>query len=341
MTATPTPENQTPKHTNPIKHKKLIIAVSVIMVFIITLVSAFFIMVKVGEIRLKNSLVAGEKLEATEDNIDENAIYHNNKAYYYNENLINLLLIGVDAEKNNKGSQGQADALYLVSVDTKNSNVKIFSISRNTLCEIDILDIDGNSFSTEERQICLAYSYGKDDANSSQNCVKALSRFLYNIPINGYYTIHQDSISDIVNSVGGVKVTITENEKDSLFSEQIGQTITLRGNDALSYLQTRGDSNGPRVERHTKFIKSFINSAKTAIKKDLSLPFKIANKLSRKAVTDIDISSAVYLATEAIDWKIDFISVNGEYSIKDNLEILTVDDKDLKELVLGNFYIAK
>lgn len=340
MTAMPNPENSTAQKP-PLRHKKLLIVLSIILAFFVALVSAFFIMVKIGESKLRNGLVAGEKLETVGDGIDDNAIYHDGKAYYYNENLINILLIGVDKNKDNKKTQGQADALYLISVDTESNKVKIVSISRNTLCEVDVLDVNGEAFGTEEQQICLAYSYGKDDNNSSQNCVKAVSKFLYNTPVNGYYTIHLNSISDIVNLVGGVAVTIPQDANNTKFADKIGQTVTLRGEDALYYLKMRGDSNAPRVERHKEFIKGFISSAKSAVKKDVSLPFKAADRLSKDAVTDINISSMIYLATEALNWNTEFINISGEYGIKDNLEIFTPNEENLKETILNSFYISK
>lgn len=323
------------------KYKKTLIILAVVLIFIITLVSAFFAIVKIGEIRLRNSLTANESIAPVDNDEGENTVYHNGTAYVYNDKLINILLIGVDAEKNTKTEQGQADALYLASIDTENSNVSIVSISRNTLCEFDVLGVTGESVGTEKRQICLAYAYGKDDYNSSKNCVNAVSRLLYEIPINGFYTIHFETIAQIVDSVGGVKITVPSDVKNTFLENKIGQTVTLNGNDSLAFLRYRSNSNAPRVEHHKNFIKSFVNSAKAAVKKDISLPFKMANKLSDDAVTNLDISNMIYLATEALNWKLDFVDIKGEYSIENNLEIFTVNEESLKDTVVDNFYIEK
>ena len=339
MTVMPTPDKPTSKNFF-VKHKKLTITLSVILAFIITFASTLFIMVKIGEAKLRENLVAGEKLEAT-DNMDDNAIYHNGKTYYYNENLINILLLGIDAEPNQVSTRAQADALYLISADTKNSKVKIFSISRNTLCEFDVFSDNGTVYGKENAQICLAYAYGSNKVNSSENCVKAVSNLLYSIPMSGYYTLQLSSISKIVNSVGGVKVLIPSNAAPPKWADKAGQMLTLNGEDALSYLSYRKDSNADRVENHKRFIKSFIESAKTAVKKDMSLPLKIANTIKKDSTTNIDISGMMYLATEALNWKLEFININGEYSIRDGHEIYTVDEETLKLTILDNFYIVK
>ena len=96
MTAIPTTDNAPNKKSK----KKLLIILSVVLGVVLIAVSAFFITVRIGEMKLRKNLVANENIENTEDGVDDNAVYHNGKAYYYNENLINLLLIGVDRESN-------------------------------------------------------------------------------------------------------------------------------------------------------------------------------------------------------------------------------------------------
>lgn len=332
---------QTPEEKKPLKHKKLIIVLAVILAFILTFVATFFIMVKVGEARLRKNLVTDETVETSEDLSQDEAVYYNGKAHYYNKDLVNILLIGVDREAESKTDQGQADALYLVSVDTERNNVNIMSISRNTLTDVDILDSQGDVYGTEREQICLAYSYGKTDVSSSENCTKAVSNLLYGVPISGYYTIHMSSIGDIVDAVGGVTVTIPKDANEGCFYDRLGQTVTLKGEEAVTYLRMRGDSNAPRLERHKAFIGSFVNSAKTAVKNDLTLPFKMANKLSKEAVTNIDTSSVVYLATKALNWKLNFLSIEGKSGFDGQYETFEADEEKLQELVLNSFYNVK
>ena len=337
MTAIPTTDNAPTKKSK----KKLILILSVGLGVVLIAVSAFFITVRIGEMKLRKNLVANENIENTEDGVDDNAVYHNGKAYYYNENLINLLLIGVDRESNSTSKNGQADALYLVSVDTDINKVRIVGISRNTLCEMNVYGSDNKPYGTENAQICLAYAYGSNDVNSSENCAYAVSKLLFDIPINGYYTIYFDSLSKIVNMVGGVRVNVPADTKDPQFADIKGTSAVLDGTKAISFLRMRNDSNAPRVERHKEFISSFINSAKSAVKKDISLPIKIANKLSSESVTNIDVSGMLYLATEALNWETEFINVSGEYSVENEREIFTVDEETLKDTVIDNFYIAE
>ena len=324
-----------------LKHKKLIIALAIILIFIITFVATFFIIIKLGEKKLKENLVADELINISDD-YDYNAdVYHNGKAYNYNDDIVNILLLGVDKYTFLRDSQGQADALYLISLNTADKNVNVFSISRNTLVNVDMFDVEGDYFNSVNQQICLAYSYGRSDEQSSLNCAKSVSRLMYGIPINGYYTLYLDAIKDIVDTVGGVNVTLTEEFPDILPKNKIGDTVKIKGDIAVSYLRARGESNAPRVERQKAFISSFINSAKATVSKDLSLPVKMYKKLKERSVTDIDSSSAAYMALEALDADFNILNLEGEYGFDGTYETFEVDEDKLYEMVLDKFYKLK
>lgn len=324
-----------------LKHKKLIITLAIILIFIITFITAFFIILKIGEYKLKNSLIADEKINLSDDFDYSADVYHNGKAYNYNDNLINILLIGVDKYTFLRDSQGQADALYLISLDTEKNNVNIFSISRNSITDVDIFDADGKYYASEKKQICLSYSYGKTDEQSSENCVKSVSRMFYGIPINSYYTLYLDAIADIVDSVGGVNVTFNEDLLSDFPNNKKGDKLLLKGADALKYLRARGESNAPRLERQKAFISEFVNSAKKAALKDFSLPVDMFNKLKKESVTNIDATSVAYLASKAVSSDFSILSVDGKSGFDGTYETFEVDEDKLYEQVLKAFYKEK
>ncbi len=321
------------------KYKKLIIILCCILAFLIVCVSTFFILLKIGEKRLRDSLSHTDG-DLTTDNAygDEADAYHKGKAYYYNKDLINILVIGVDKEKINDKSDHQADALYLISVDTVSNKVNVLSVSRNTLADIDVYDMNGDFLDTEKSQICLSYVYGKDDKHSSELTCKAVSRLLYDIPINNYYTIFMDTIADAVNVVGGVKVTLSEDLTEVSKDWTKGKTVYLNGQNALRFLQYRKESNQPRVARQQQFIKGFVSSAKSAVLKDVSLPIKMYNRFSKTSVTNVGGASAVYLATESLKAEFKLHSVPGKAGFDGNYETFEVEEEALYEKVLEIFY---
>ena len=321
--------------------KRAITALSVAAAIVLLITAAFFIIIKNGESKLRGSAGNNSAGLPADDGaeIPENAdAYYNGKAYNYNDRLINILLIGVDRVSPGSDEKHQADALYLVSLNTDTDSVNIIAISRNTVTDVDSYDINGEFFATSKQQICLAYSYGSDDKKRSENTAKAVSDFLYGIPVSGYYTIFMNSLEEIVDSVGGVPVTVTEDMTavDPRFKK--GASLTLTGDNALAYLRHRNDSNAPRLERQKAFISSFITQAKKACLKNLSLPVKMYDQLASNTVTDISASSAAYLATEAIGADFNMLSIAGESGNDGSYETFTADESALHKLLIENFY---
>ena len=338
MTAENSNGTKAPKHQAPFKHKKLIITLSVILAVLLSLVSAFLIIRKVGEIALRKKQEEAQINLPYGDSDGDADAYYKGTAYNYNDRLINILLMGVDKEKPNESDTQQADALYLISLDTDANTVKVIAISRNTVTDVDTYDINGNYFSTAKQQICLAYTYGTDDESSSENTVKAVSNLFYGLPISGYYTVFMNSVAEIVDAVGGVPVTVPEDLTMIDPKMKQGAEVTVTGKNALSYLQHRGDSNAPRLERQKAFISSFVSRAKSAVLGDLSLPLKMYNKFAANTVTNVTSASAVYLASEARNADFQIIGIEGESGTDGTYETFTPYEDQLYELLLDVFY---
>ena len=338
MTAENSNGTTAPKHQAPFKHKKLIITLSVILAVLLSLVSAFLIIRKVGEIALRKKQEEAQINLPYGDSDGDADAYYKGTAYNYNDKHINILLMGVDKENPNESDTQQADALYLISLDTDANTVKVIAISRNTVTDVDTYDINGNYFSTAKQQICLAYTYGTDDESSSENTVKAVSNLFYGLPISGYYTVFMNSVAEIVDAVGGVPVTVPEDLTMIDPKMKQGAEVTVTGKNALSYLQHRGDSNAPRLERQKAFISSFVSRAKSAVLGDLSLPLKMYNKLAANTVTNVTSASAVYLASEALNADFQIIGIEGETGTDGTYETFTPYEDQLYELLLDVFY---
>lgn len=320
--------------------RKIVTVVSIVLAAVLVLSGAIFAFIKIGEIRLREqlSLTDGE-LTSEEAYGDKAEVFHNGQGYVYNENLINILCIGVDKEEKTDKRYRQADALYLLSLDTETKKLNIIAISRNTIADIDIYDINNEFLDTDRAQICLSYVYGKDDEHSSLLTSKAVSRLLYDVPINSYYTVFMDGITQIVDSVGGVKVTVPEDMTSVNPSWKKGNTVTIRSSDTLKYLRYRQESNEPRMVRQMDFIKSFVAAAKSALSKDLSLPLDMYKKLAKNSVTDIDASQVVYLATEMSNASMEVHSLKGKTGFDGMYETFIADEDSLYETVLNLFYI--
>ena len=324
------------------KLKKPLIIIGVIVLLVLSIVLSYFIIIKIGENRLRNKLsYTDDKISSSAYDQTEADAYYNGNSYYYNNDLVNILLLGVDKDSIKDKNSKQADAVFLVSFNPKTDEVNVIAISRNTMADIEIYDMNGEFLNTDKAQICLSYAYGKDAAESSLLTCKAVSRLLYNIPINGYYTVYMDSISQIVDSVGGVTVTVPEDLTEVSAKWKKGSTVTITGKDALSYLRHRSDLSEERLQRQKQFISAFAESAKRAVLKDISLPFNMYNKLAKNTVTNVDVTSAVYLASEIVKADLKILQIPGNVGFKDEKETFEPNETALYEQVLDVFYKIK
>ena len=323
------------------KHRKLIITLSVVLGAVLVITASVFGVLKNGELRLrKRSDGKKAQLPASDSNTfpEDADVYYRGEAYNYNDKLINILIIGVDRNKPGNNEKHQADALYLVSLDTNADRANIIAISRNTMAYVDSYDINGDYFATSKQQICLAYTYSDDERKASENTVKAVSKLLYDLPINGYYTIYMNAVSELVDAVDGVPVHIDEDMTRADYRFKNGADVVIKGSNALKYLRFRNELNAPRFERQKAFVSSFVSQAKAATLKDLTLPAKMYGRLASNTLTNVDATSAAYLASEAASASYSVRGVEGAVGSDGTYETLEVDENKLFDLSLDAFY---
>ena len=101
------------------------------------------------------------------------------------------------------GESGQADTIFLATLNPVNNRIKIIAISRDTMTEIPVFDAKGNYLGEEKSHLGLAYAYGDGKETSCQYMVDAVSQLFYGIPINGYAAFNMSAIAEINDAVGG------------------------------------------------------------------------------------------------------------------------------------------
>lgn len=112
------------------------------------------------------------------------------------KDVTNIALFGVDA-RSPKSFKGLSDSIMILSVDKKHNKVKITSVMRDTLTNVEgygAIKING------------AYSHG-----GPVLAVKTLNK-LFGLDITDYATVNFYGMADIIDAVGGVDVTITDDE---------------------------------------------------------------------------------------------------------------------------------
>ena len=230
---------------------------------------------------------------------------------YRGRELTNLLLIGVDWEESentvSRRYAGQADFLFLITIDRENKIVSTLQLDRDTMADIRVYGPLGDYTGIQKMQICLSHAYGKSDAQNCENTVWAVSRLLGGIPIDGYITLDMSGITALNDALGGVTVTLKE-DFSALDPEMTkGATLTLRGMQAEIFVRSRMDvgdgTNVSRMQRQHTFIRSAEELLVQRINEDMNYAGTLYDTLAGHMTTNIERGWLINKAYECRDYR--------------------------------------
>lgn len=113
--------------------------------------------------------------------------------------IVNVALFGIDARE--VGSfKGLSDSIMILSLNTETKKVKVISVMRDSLVPITY------NGKTVYGKINSAYSKGGPEL-----AIKTLNT-VFGLDISEYATVNFYGMSDIIDAVGGIDVTLTEGE---------------------------------------------------------------------------------------------------------------------------------
>lgn len=329
--------------------KALLIICSVLLAVVIVAVGTFFTMRQIG----KNKLLNYDNVKVTAvdgANVDgDNTVEYKGKKYTLNKNIISILCMGVDKtieENSTYGTNGQSDAVFVLTVDVSNGETNIIPINRDTVVDVNTYSESGEFAGVEKTQLCLAYSYGDGEKKSCENVAESVSRLLYGVPVNAYFAMDLDAVEVINDICGGVSVT--SNETFSYLGAYIknGQNTILSDAQARAFVRYRNqykdNSNVKRMQRQKMFLSSAISKLGQKVKGNISSVGNIYSRLSPYSYTNIDLSQATFLASKVVtlnnSMKVNYRSVKGKVTTGGKYVKFIPNEEKLFELVLDVYY---
>ena len=328
------------------KTKKVLLIILCIFLALVLIVGAAFAgLYYSGQFADKNHDIS-IPAEQVEDNGD--VVKNNGTTYVYDEDVTTILCIGVDKDEQtqikteNFGTAGQADALFLLCIDTNEKKYTVLSINRDSMIDIDVYNTSGKFVGIKTMQACTSFAYGDGKEESCKNVQKTISRLLYNIPIDSYFSINKASIPLLNDIVYGVDVPVYDQN-----GNVTGEITHLEGGEAYDYIHYRDisrlDSNVIRLERQKSYIKAFASKVIAQTKEDLSTPLQLFETIKIYSTTDLNASKITYLTTNAFsdrkDINLEFKSVPGTVvEGKSGYAEYNVDKDALMQVVLDIFY---
>ena len=346
-----------------------------ILLAIVTII--IFGMYKSGEMFFKNGTdvgglkidVTGEEIESAKEKFaygntipwqDDWLVYHE-KIYEYKEDSINFLLLGIDKKGKlahntdlSDWDAGQADAVFVVSLDPEEKRVSVIGIPRNSMAYVEMFDSDKSSLGYIYNQVCLQYGYAGGGELGLEATKRLVSELLYELPIHGACAINFKAIEIVTEKIGGVEVTIKE-DLSILGSEFVeGNQVVIKGDNTVDYLIYRDTSviGSPttRLTREKEFLEALIHKAIACVKKNPAIVSDVYKAILPYMNTDITLDKAVYLAMNSLDYKIDSDSFYqlqgedkevtgiGEFGEERTFNDFYLDEENLLETVVKVFY---
>lgn len=330
--------------------KITLIVLSVLVAIILLLVGAFFVLSQIGKKQFHKQDTHITVEDVTVE--DEDTIEYNGKKYVLNKNVISILVIGVDRNNINEdlgsGNNGQADVIFVATIDTKTKKTHVIPLSRETMTDINVYTTDGKFVGTNNEQLCLAYAYGSTPEQCSENVMTSVKRILYGINISSYVTIDMDGVEELTNLIGGVELNCIEDIKTKRLTATKGDQLTLNGTQAMAYIQYREDdieANSRRMQRQKQFLSKLLNKTGNSILNEFSNLSKYYNSLSPYFSTNVSFAQITYLAQNCLSLNlgdgINYKNIEGTLNMGEKWVEFNADKNSVIQTILDVFYIEK
>ena len=291
------------------------------------------------------------EVEEIED--DGKTITYKGEKYRWNDNISTILFLGSDRTVEQQeeresviGINGQADTILLGVIDNKNKKISFININRDTMTSVAQYTPDGDYAGDKQMQICLAYSYGKDNEEGCERMASTVSNLLYGIPIDSYARISYDAVPMLNDSVGGVTVKVLEDLSSADPALVKDANVTLTGSQALRYIRWSNkmvtETNELRMARQKQYFYAFMNRTIEATRADLTLPLGLYNNAKPYMTTDITPSRVTYLTSKVLEYGVSGEAIHSVAGSSidgaNGLVEFHADDVKLYEMILNTFY---
>lgn len=326
--------------------RKMMLVCTLAVVFVVCLLG-FAVKQKLD--RQKSYHVSGS------NSIDVGAGYryteYNGKKYQYNNRVTTLLYAGLDTYDELKqtaayGDKARADSIMLIVLDEVSKKISVVAINRDTMTKVHRFSRTGDDLGTYTTHLGFAYSNGDGGEASCENLETAVKDMIGGLPIHNYIVTNQTSISKINDLVGGVTVTVPNDDLASKYPElTAGSIVTLDESNVRAYVQQRDTavdfSNEGRIERQKSFVLSFMDSFGKLVKENSTQVWDKLEESSDWMQTDITKNRYLSLADAFSQTSLtpdSYYILEGEDQLGELHDEFYYDEDALQELIINLFY---
>lgn len=165
-------------------------------------------------------------------------------------NFRNIAIFGIDSREDSYSKGNRSDCIIIASLNNDTKELKLVSVYRDTYVQIEGYGLD---------KITHAYSYGE-----APLAIKTLNTN-FDLNITEFVTVNFDAVQEIVDYIGGITITVTEEEVSYISGITEAGTYDLTGEQALAYARIRYTDGGDykRTERMRDVLVAVLEKVKT------------------------------------------------------------------------------
>lgn len=229
-------------------------------------------------------------------------------------NIINILLLGVDRTPDGKTSSGtmeHADAIVVVAVNFDTNTISLVSLPRDSF--VNMPDVKG--FYKLNCMFNVGGGYSAANGGGFNSMCSAAQWTLGGIPINYYYSVDFEALISLVDAIGGVDFDMDMSYQGEYGYYQKGQQH-LDGLGVMDYMRARknatiGANDRERTNRQKRMLLAIFNQLKGSNLVD-TIP-KAISSVKGKYFTNTSLEQTLALANFARKIPSDSISTYSLY----------------------------
>ena len=277
----------------------------------------------------------------------EETIEVDGETYRRRKEVTAILLMGIDrasdAVVTGYRNGGQSDFLQVLAIDSANRMITRVPIDRDTMTPITVLGVLGNKSGVRTAQICLSHGFGDGKQQSCELTVDAVSNLMVGAPIDEYFAMNLDGISELNDALGGVTVTLEDDFSALDPTMTPGTTLTLHGDQAEYFVRSRRNigvgTNEARMKRQQVYLEQIGSMLDERVREDQNFIGALYDELTPYLVTSMSRGYLINKAWTTREYERRVAEIPGEHRIgEDGFMEFHADEDAVEQLVLELFY---
>lgn len=332
-----------------IRQRKICMLLIIILIIVLSVLGGgYYLLSQKNAASPQNGGQNSDSRNQTDLSQNGDIVEYKGETYKYNDHLSNYLFLGIDTREavdtyQSQADAGQADAIFLVSMDRATEKIKVLFVPRDSMTRIEVFNPYGQSLGETTDHLNIQYAFGDGKEKSCELMKTAVSNMLDGLPIQGYCSMNMDGISVITDFVGGIQLTIPDDSLADVNPEyKKGAVVDITGETAEQFVRYRDidktQSALVRQERQKTFLQALVQKAQEKAGEDAGFVTGLYDSVKSYTVTNMGNDIFAKLLAASQNGITDTETVPGEGTHGENFDEYHIDEDALSDLIISMFY---